>query len=94
MNYKGLDDMKLVLNTSYGCPALTKDALEYLGIEKLSQLSRKDEKLIDLIKNCKSYNFKVQPDYSSLEVVDVEDCATFEIINYDGIESIVPIVRK
>lgn len=94
MNYKGLDDMKLVLNISYGCPALTKDALEYLGIEKLSQLSRKDEKLIDLIKNHQAYNFKVQPDYSSLEVVEVEDCATFEIINYDGIESIVPIVRS
>ena len=67
--------MKLVLNTSYGCPALTKDALDYLGIEKLSQLSRKDEKLIDLIKNQQAYNFKVQPDYSSLEVVEVEDCA-------------------
>lgn len=86
--------MKLVLNTSYGCPALTKDALEYLGVVKLSQISRNDERLIHMIKNSKSYNFKVQPDYSSLEVVEVEDCETFEIINYDGIESIVPIVRK
>lgn len=86
--------MKLVLNTSYGCPALTKDALEYLGVIKLSQLSRDDERLIDLIKNQQSYNFKVQPSYSSLEVVEVEDCETFEIINYDGIESIVPIARN
>ena len=86
--------MKLVLNTSYGCPALTKDALEYLGVIKLSQLSRKDERLIDLIKNQQAYNFKVQPAYSSLEVVDVDDCEAFKIINYDGIESIVPIVRN
>lgn len=86
--------MKLALNTSYGCPALTKNALSYLGIEKLSQISRNDERLIDMIKNSKSYNFKVQPDYSSLEVVEVEDCESFEIVDYDGIESIVPIVRK
>lgn len=86
--------MKLVLNTAYGCPALTKDALNYLGIEKLSQLSRDDERLIDLIKNQQSYNFTVQPNYSSLEVVEVEDCEEFKIINYDGIESIVPIVKR
>lgn len=90
MNYKGLDNMKLVLNTAYGCPALTKDALSYLGIEKLSQISRNDERLLHMIKNSKSYNFKVQPDYSSLEVVEVKDCDSFEIIDYDGIESIIP----
>ena len=75
--------MKLVINNCYGGFSLSKQAIEYCGEE---YPERTNEKLIEFIEK---YGAEAAKDlFSELVVVEIPDNCFYEIVDYDGMETV------
>lgn len=75
--------MKIVINNCWGGFCVSKEAQEYCGV---ANPSRTNQKLIEFIELFGSE--KASGDFSELKVCEIPDNAYYEIVNYDGMESV------
>lgn len=84
--------MKMVLNKQYGGFSLSKFAVSVLGVlGPHSPIDRSDENLISLIES--EGSDVVSGSFAKLVIVDIPDnCTDHEIVDYDGMESVIYVV--
>jgi hypothetical protein len=82
--------MKVVLNKCYGGFGLSKEAFEFMGIPwdgyGYAEVDRDDPKLVECVETLGSE--KASGNLSNLAVVEIPDGISWDIDDYDGIESI------
>lgn len=87
--------MKIVINRCYGGFGLSKEAYEFLGLEWdgygfAYDTKRTDPKLVECVETLGS---KANGCFAELKVVEVPDNITWEIDEYDGVETIEEVHR-
>jgi hypothetical protein len=92
---KGELKMKIVINRCYGGFGLSKDAYEFLGKEWdgygfASCIKRTDPKLVECVETLGS---KANGNFANLKVVEIPNDVTWEIDEYDGMETIEEVHR-
>lgn len=84
--------MKIVVNKKFGGFGISEEACQALEITVSHEVSRDDEKLIELIENWGSE--KVSDDFAKLKIVNIPDETTdWEINDYDGFEEVTYVVN-
>lgn len=77
--------MKVVINTCFGGFSLSKDACDYLGIEKGEcwDYYRADPKLVECVE---VLGRLADGPFSQLAIIEIPDDVEWKIADYDGIE--------
>lgn len=86
--------MKIVLNKCYGGYSLSKEACNYLGIERndynisFEFSDTKNRTNENLVKCVEELGAKASGSCAALEVVEIPDNSFYKIEEYDGFETI------
>lgn len=88
--------MKVVINKCYGGFGLSKEAYEFLGLEwdgfgHAYDIERSDPKLVECVETLGN---KANGYCAELKVVEIPDDVTWEINEYDGVETIEEVHRR
>ena len=78
--------MKIVINSVYGGFGLSKEALEYMGIDSDYRVDRTDPKLVECVEKLGK---RANGDYADLKIIEIPDGIDVTIDDYDGIETVI-----
>lgn len=87
--------MKIVLNKQYGGFSLSREGVEFLGLEwdgygRCDDIDRHDPKLIECVETLED---KANGRLARLVIIEIPDDVNYTIENYDGIERVEEVRR-